>query len=142
MRRTTQLIALLSRQGGAVTPPPDAPTGLTLDGKTSGDNTDLTPTAAWDAVAGAISYVVELSESDEVGGDGAFVSAIEIGTPTDPTFTFADILAHLPTTLYCHVAAVGAGGQGDFSSVITLNAPMIYPTAGLIFAYDPAKQNC
>lgn len=131
---------LLASPGGAA--PPDAPTGLTLDGKTSGDNTDLTPTAAWDAVTGATSYVVELSESSEVNGTtGAFVSAIEIGTPTDPTFTFADILAYLPTTLYCHVAAVGAGGQGAFSSIVTLNAPMIYDTADLIFVYDPAKQN-
>ncbi|MFN8452036.1 MAG: hypothetical protein U0521_26440 [Anaerolineae bacterium] len=142
MKRNFLLPLVLQSSGAAVTPPPDAPTGHTLDGKTSGDNTNLTPTAVCDAVTGATSYVFEISESSEVNGTtGAFVSAIEVGTPTDPTFTYADILTHLPTTLYSHVAAVGEGGQGAFCSVITINAPMIYPTSGLIFEYNPAKQN-
>lgn len=142
MKHSILLPLVLQSSGAAVTPPPDAPTGHTLDGKTSGDNTDLTPTAVCDAVTGATSYVFEISESSEVNGTtGAFTSAIEVGTPSDPTFTYADILTHLPTTLYSHVAAVGAGGQGAFSSIVTLNAPMIYDTADLIFVYDPAKQN-
>jgi hypothetical protein len=102
-------------------------TAPTLTAPSNGDTTVTLPvTLQWDAVAGAVGYLVQISEAANFSGIGR----------TIPTKELQVTLPYLPTgvQLYWRVEAVAGGVQGPWSAVWSFTLPAVTLTAPTLTA--------
>lgn len=113
-KRTARSLVYL-RPSMAGLAPPAAPTSLAITGASGGTVADLTPTLTFTAAPGATSHKVQWST------DPTFAPVTGETTIAMPTAEYTHTVALANFTSYSwRVAGINAGGQGPWSSVLTV----------------------